>query len=139
MSSAMYAAASLYNDPRYFSRSEVRIRANKLRRQRIFRRQVMILASIAALVIFAIVFFGSTLRSDAQSDTFKPEFKYYTAVTVHVGDTLWSIASDNYSTDHYDSVNSYISEICKINNLADSESINAGECIILPYYSNDYK
>lgn len=139
MSSAMYAAASLYNDPRYFSKSEVRIRANKLRRQRIFRRQIFVLASIVALMIFAFLFFGNTLRSDAQSEDYKPEFKYYTAVTVHSGDTLWSIASDNFSEDHYDSLNSYISEICSINQISEAESINAGECIILPYYSNDYK
>ena len=139
MSSAMYAAASLYNDPRYFSRSEVRIRANKLRRQRIFRRQVFVLASIVALMIFAFLFFGNTLKSDAQSEDYKPQFKYYTAVTVHSGDTLWSIASENYPEGHYDSLNSYIGEICKINQISEAESINAGECIILPYYSTDFK
>ena len=139
MSSAMYAAASLYNDPRYFSRSEVRIRANKIRRQRIFRRQVFILASVVALIIFTFLFFGNTLKSDAQSDTFTPEFKYYTAITVHTGDTLWSIASDNYNSDHYDSISAYVGEICMINQISDQQSINAGECLILPYFSNEYK
>ena len=139
MSSAMYAAASLYNDPRYFSRSEVRIRANKIRRQRIFRKQVIMLASVVALVIFTVLFFGNTLKLDAQSDTFTPEFKYYTTVTVHSGDTLWSIASENFNSDHYDSVGAYVGEICTINQIADQQTINAGESIILPYYSNEYK
>lgn len=139
MSSAMYAAASLYNDPRYFSKSEVRIRANKLRRQRIFKRQVIMLASITAIIIFAILFFGSTFKSDAQSDNFKPSFKYYTTVTIHNGDTLWSIASQNYSSEQYDNMNSYIDEICHINQISSDDSIKAGECIILPYFSNEYK
>lgn len=139
MSSAMYAAASLYNDPRYFSRSEVRIRANKIRRQRIFRRQIALLLSIIAIVLFSIIFFSNTISTDAQSDEFTPEFKYYTTVTVHTGDSLWSIASENFSEEHYDDLNSYIGEICKINKLSVDSVINAGECIVVPYYSTQYK
>lgn len=139
MSSAMYAAASLYNDPRYFSKSEVRIRANKLRRQRIFRRQVMILLSVVALLLFSFLFFSNTISTDAQSEDYAPEFKYYTTVTIHTGDTLWSIASEHFSPDHYDDLSSYIGEICSINKLSLDSVVNAGECLIVPYYEADFK
>ena len=95
MSDAMRAAASLYNDPRYFSRSEVRIRKNKIRRARIFRRQVALLCAVVALLIFTSILFASTIKSQAQSDDFVPSFKYYKTVTVHSQDNMWSIAKAN--------------------------------------------
>ena len=97
MSEAMRAAASLYNDPRYFSRSEIRIRKNKIRRARIFRRQVFLLCAALALVIFTSILFASTIKSQAQSDDYVPSFKYYKTVTVHSEDNMWSIAQENFS------------------------------------------
>ena len=139
MTNAMYAAASLYNDPRFFSKSEVRIRANKARRQRIFQLQLTTTIIITTIVLFAIIFMCSSFSSDAQSDMYKPEFKYYTTVMVHSGDSLWSIASDHYSEDHYDDLNSYITEICRINRMNTDSILNAGESLIVPYYSCEYK
>lgn len=139
MSEAMRAAASLYNDPRYFSESEVRIRKNKMKRQRIFRRQICLLALASALVLFLMIFIFSSFMSDAQSDDFTPEFKYYKTVTVHANDTLWDIAKNNYPSEHYKNVNAYISEICSINSIADSSSLQAGEALIIPYFSTEFK
>ena len=139
MSDAMRAAASLYNDPRYFSRSEVRIRKNKIRRARIFRRQVFLLFAVIAVLIFTSILFASTIKSQAQSDEFVPNFKYYKTVTVHTEDNIWSIAQANYSSDHYDGMQSYITEICSINNINDPDKLNAGENIVIPYYSEEFK
>ena len=134
MTNAMYAAASLYNDPRFFSKSEVRIRANKVRRQRIFQLQLTTTIIIATIVLFAIIFMCSSFSSDAQSDMYKPEFKYYTTVMVHSGDSLWSIASDHYSEDHYDDLNSYITEICRINRMNTDSILNAGSRILISQF-----
>ena len=139
MSEAMRAAASLYNDPRYYSRSEVRIRNNKVRRQKIFRRQLILLGFSVSLVLFIIFFLLSSFLSDAQSDEYQPEFKYYKTVTVHADETLWDIASDNISSDHYSNVNAYMAEICYINSLRDASCLNAGESLIIPYYSSEFK
>ncbi|MBR1642445.1 MAG: LysM peptidoglycan-binding domain-containing protein [Butyrivibrio sp.] len=139
MSDAMRAAASLYNDPRYFSASEVRIRKNKLRRARIFRRQVFLLFAAIAVLIFTGILFASTIKSNAQSDEFVPSFKYYKTVTVHTDDNMWSIARENYSPDHYDDVKAYITEICSINNISDPDRLSAGENIVIPYYSEEFK
>ena len=139
MSDAMRAAASLYNDPRYFSKSEVRIRKNKIRRARIFRRQLFLLLTAVALVIFVGILFASTIRSSAQSDDYAPSFKYYKTVTVRSNDNIWNIAQDNYCDDHYDDMHSYIAEICSINNISDPDRLNAGENIVVPYYSREFK
>lgn len=139
MSDAMRAAASLYNDPRYFSKSEIRIRKNKIRRQRIIRRQLAFIGTTVAVVIFLMSLFFNSFMSDAQSDEFKPEFKYYKTVTVHADESLWDIAKENYPEDHYKSVNTYICEICTINSIKDAGKINAGEALIIPYYSSEFK
>lgn len=139
MSDAMIAAASLYNDPRYFSRSEVRIRKNKIRRARIFRRQLCLLLITITLFLFVAVLLATTIKSDAQSDDFIPEFKYYKTVSVSASDSIWTIAKANYNAQHYDGIKEYISEICSINAISDPDRINAGESLIIPYYSSEYK
>jgi hypothetical protein len=139
MSEAMRAAASLYNNPRYNSVSEIRIQKNKIRRQRIVRRQFMLLGLSIALVVFLFILMGTSIMSSAQSDEYQPEFKYYKTVTVHTNETLWNIADSNFSSGNYDSLNSYMGEICKINSISDPNSIKAGEAIIIPYFSTEFK
>jgi hypothetical protein len=139
MSEAMRAAATLYNDPRYFSESEIRIRKNRIRRARIFRRQVFLLSAAIALVIFMVILFASTIKSEAQSEDYSPEFKYYKTVTVHSDDTMWNIASVNYSPEHYNDMKEYMAEICSINGISDSNRLNAGESLVIPYYSVEFK
>ncbi|MCR5670279.1 MAG: LysM peptidoglycan-binding domain-containing protein, partial [Butyrivibrio sp.] len=135
MSEAMRVVNRTYNRDFYESRSEVRIRNNRARRQRIFRRQVFLLSLITAFIIFMIIFMASTVMTKAQSDDYKPDFKYYKTVTVHTGDNLWDIASLDYTGDHYKNMNAYISEIRSINRIGDADRINAGEELIIPYYS----
>ena len=50
MTRALMTAATLYNDQRFLSKSELRIYKNKLRRQKIVRRQRFVLGLIAALL-----------------------------------------------------------------------------------------
>jgi nucleoid-associated protein YgaU len=139
MSEAMRAAVSLYNDPRFFSEAEVRIRNNKLRRQRIFRRQVFLLGLASALFIFVSILFASSIMADAQSDEFTPSFKYYKTVTIHANDTLWDIAGQYYSDDDYASIREYMAEICQVNAISDASELKAGESLIIPYYSTEFK
>ena len=139
MSEAMRAAASLYNNPRFNSESEIRIQRNKIRRRRIVRRQFILLGLSIALVIFLFAFVGTTVMSSAQSDEYETTFKYYKTVTVHSNETLWSIADANFSADNYDNLNEYIGEICSINGVSDPDMVKAGEAIVVPYYSAEFK
>ena len=139
MSEALMKAAMMYNDPRFVSESEIRIYNNKKRRMRIVRRQRMALAAIIAVIVATMVFIIMTLTSNATSDTFVPEYKYYRQITVHSGDTLWGIASANISEDHYRDIDAYIAEVSSINHLPEDGAINAGENLIVSYYSSEYK
>ena len=118
--------------------SEERIRRNKIRRQRIVRRQFALLVFFITIIIILGVFFGTTLLTDAQSDDYTPEFKYYTTVMVHEGDTITKLATQYYSDNHYTDINKYIHEVCSLNRISDSDKVKAGECLIIPYYSTEF-
>lgn len=139
MSDAMYITAKMFNDQHFLNESEMRINRNRIRRQRIFRRQVMMLVAAITLVLVFVSFMKFSFHVDAQSEDFKPQIKYYTSVTVHSGDTLWSLASERFSEENYKNLNSYISEICKLNHISSADDLKAGESLIMPYYSSEYK
>ena len=130
---------NLYDEKQYFNKSELRIRKNKIRRQRIVRRQILLLSLAIALFIFLLSFLFISFMADAQTDDYKPEFKYYKTVIVHSNDTMWDIAKMNYSDDHYNNIDEYIAEICSINSIGNANNINAGESLVIPYYSETFK
>jgi hypothetical protein len=138
MSGALMAAASLYNDQRFLSKSEIRIYKNKIRRRRIAMCQRISLAVIVSVILFLIFFAASTMVIDAQSEAFEPEYKYYKVLTVHADDSIWKIASENMSYEHYETLDDYISEICAINNIL-GDKIYAGDDIVVPYFSKEFK
>ena len=139
MGRVVNAADKFMDEQSLYERSEERIRLNKIRRERIFKRQLITLFGVVAVVIFAIVFCASSFLSDAESDTFKPEYKYYTSVTVDAGSSLQETASEYYSSTHYANYDAYITEICNINSIHDSSKVYAGDILIVPYYSTEYK
>ena len=55
-----------------------------------------------------------------------------TSVQIEEGDSLWSIAKDHYS-DEFSSLNSFISEIKRMNGLT-SDTLYAGSYILVPQY-----
>ena len=141
MNNTLCASGSYnYSQNNYYNnRSEERIRNNRIRRQRIVRRQFAALVFIITILVILGVFLGTTLMTGAQSNEYTPEFKYYTTVTVHEGDTITKLAKEYYSDNHYDSMNNYINEICTLNRIGDKDKVRAGESIIMPYYSTEFK
>ncbi len=69
--------------------SEVRAYNNKLRRQKIVRRQRAVLFVILALFVAAVVMAATTKVLEAHSEVNTTDFKYYTQVEIHSSDTLW--------------------------------------------------
>jgi cell division septal protein FtsQ len=139
MSDAMRVAANLYNNPRYCSESEIRRRKNKIRRERIVRRQFMVLAIIVSIFVIYACFAFTTIMSGAEGTDHVTEYKYYKSVVVHSGDSIWSIASENYNANKYKDINSYIKEINTINSLSACSTLKAGESLIVPYYETNFK
>lgn len=64
--------------------------------------------------------------------------KYYTSVTIHPGDSLWSIANEHYQLG-YDNQNEYIDEVLQINHITDADDLISGTSIVIPYYSEEIK
>jgi LysM repeat protein len=131
---AMVMDNRTYNGYDYFSRSEMRIRANKKRRMEIVRRQRVFLGAMVAMLLALIVSLGTTVIIKAQNNDTAPEVKYYTVQMVHSGDTLESLAKERFSKEHYVSFEAYLNEIMRINHLDAPEDLMAGENVVIPYY-----
>lgn len=62
--------------------------------------------------------------------------KSYTTVTVHEGDTLWTLAED-YNAAGSESTEAYIREVSRLNHLGSADEIHAGAHIVIPCYSTN--
>lgn len=117
-------------------RSEYRRQRNLYRRRKQFRRQIILVVLTIVLVAVLTISYHAIL-STAASETKEVSFKYYTSIEVAYGDSLWSIA-EAYISDEYDSVNDYIKEVKAINHM-DEDAIVAGQSLIIPYFSTEFK
>lgn len=107
------------------------------RRKRQQRIRSMI--SIGALIFTILVVFSvSGLVTNARSTSDKQEYKYFMNYELEYGDSLWSVANENYD-EHYDSVEDYMEEICIINSVSLDTELIAGSSLIIPYYSYEFK
>ena len=123
-------------DDAYMAYRELRIAENKKRRLKTVRRQRMILGIVIALFIALFTFLSVALLTKANAEDIR--YKYYTTVTIGCGDTLETIAG-NYISDEYRDMSSYICEVQSINHIEDKDVIHAGDNIIVPYYSSEFK
>lgn len=101
-------------------------------RMRICLAGGLTLTAIICLILICTVAYGS-IRAQANTG-----FKYYTCITVEDGETFWSIASRYIDSDHYEDMDSYIAEVENINHLDASETLLAGQRLIVPYFSAEY-
>lgn len=115
---------------------EERNRIRKARRVRQLRRRFFMAILTVVLVVVLAVSYHAFL-SEANTGDKEISFKYYTSIEVSYGDTLWSIA-DEYACAEYASVNDYVDEVMQINHLKE-DSIIAGQYLIIPYYSTEFK
>lgn len=116
------------------SKSEKRIRDNRIRRQHERRRNIFITLLTACLIITLSVAANSFL-SNAQTDNKETVFKYYKSILIESGDTLWSIASEYKSPDM--DTTTFLEEIKRMNGLA-NDNIIMGNYLIVPYYSSEF-
>lgn len=110
-------------------------------RRKIQKRNLQLRATAALLsfvaVIFLLIFHFTPQNTQADSEPKAPTYKYYTSIRVSSGDTLWDIANE-YRTEEYSSISSYISEVREINHLK-SNQITDGMYLCVPYYSEECK
>lgn len=117
-------------------RSERRIRVNRMKRRRELRKHILTLALTFVLVITCSMMFF-TVKTKAQNLDEAVYYKYYKSITVSRGDSLWTYAAEYADEDHYGSYQNYIDEVLQMNGLS-SESITAGQHLVVPYYSAEF-
>ena len=92
-----------------------------------FFRFLVLFTVIASILI---IVFSSCNKIQAEEST--SALKQYASITIEPGDSLWSIASE-YIDGHYSCLQDYIDELKFINHLS-SDTINAYEHLLIPYY-----
>lgn len=115
------------------NKSERRIHANKVRRKR-ERRKNIVLVMLTICLVFSLSFIANSLLANAKSNHEYATSKYYKSIMVERGDTLWSIAAEY--TDSQTDTTDLIKEIKQLNNLHGDEII-CGSYLVVPYFSNE--
>lgn len=115
-----------------YSKSELRIINNKIRRERQLVAHIIIfIASI--ILFFAILFVVGNIKSMASDGSEEVLYKYYTNVKVNPGESLYDIA-DRYVDNNKLTLDRFIQEVVYINNLESPDKIYSGTCLMVPYY-----
>lgn len=107
-----------------------------MKRRRELRKHILTLALTFVLVITCSMMFF-TVKTKAQNRDEAVYYKYYKSITVSRGDSLWTYAAEYADEDHYGSYQNYIDEVLQMNGLS-SESITAGQHLVVPYYSAEF-
>ena len=124
-----------YDDSWYMSRVEEqqirrRARARVVRRQKMFLI-IGVLITMALCSFFSIKAFANT--DNTAADCFGT--KQYRSIMIYCGDTVESIAEDNYSFE-FSSVGRMANEIRTINHLTSDEVLIPGNYLVIPYYAD---
>lgn len=108
------------------------------KREAVVRRQKGLLVVVIILLVSLGILLGSSMSALAGSDADIASYnKYYTSVRVEAGDTLWDMA-DEYVEGFNISKSKYIAEVCELNGIS-GDDIQAGDYIVMPYYSQEVK
>lgn len=115
---------------------DARVLANRLRRQKQVRRNIIILIVCTVMII---TFLISLISFSTQANDLEhaSSYKYYKSIEISKGDTLWSIAKEHFDPEHYKDANEYINEVKRMNGLF-SDEIQSGSHLIVPYYSSEF-
>lgn len=117
----------------------VRCFINRLFASRWYRTMILRYSLAAMVCVFVIpmtlslLFAHPAKANDGSDEVF---YKYYHRVEVAEGDTLWSIAQENYCAEEQ-TIREYIEEVQQINHRYD-ETVYAGEALMIPYYSTEF-
>ena len=115
---------------------ERRQRARLKRRKQVAKQRLALLVFSVCVIILGSVVCGSIFSSAKAPQSDVPQYKYYKSVVIKEGDSLWSIAKE-YNPDQF-SMQEYIDEIKEVNAL-DSETIHAGQHLLVAYYDTELR
>lgn len=108
-----------------------------LRQQREARRKVILCFMTAILILICVISYHS-ISSSASTGSEQINFKYYTATSLEYGETLWQIADQYIDYTQYRDKETYLREVRSINHIEDDAAIQAGQTLIMPYFSTEF-
>lgn len=107
---------------------------SRLRAKRREERKHKAFITLAVIILSSIIILYRSIKVDANTSS-KYTYKYFVTVDVVAGDTLSDIAS-RYYNDAYADLDSYMDDICLLNNI-NRNYIHEGAQILVPIYSNE--
>lgn len=110
-----------------------RLSVKERRMQLLHYKKMAFRFGIALVLIFGVVLGLCSERSYATQNNNTKFVKNYKSVEVKCGETLQSYA-DLYMSIEFETKDKFIAEVVSINHLH-SDTIHAGEYLIIPYYS----
>ena len=118
-----------------------RLKRRNIREKRIKtvarRKKIILSCTVISLLFIAVYSSVRFVNVNANNTGKNPIYKYYTSYEIQPGDTLTSIAQEHTVNSNV-SVNEYIAEVKKNNNLT-TDKITSGNYLVISYYSNEYK
>ena len=112
-------------------------RRHARQRRKMQKRYMLCFITLSLVAIFAISCHAVTTSANTGIDEIS--FKYYTSISVKYGETLWDIADEYIDYNQYKDKNAYIAEVQSINRLDEDGTVKAGQYLIVPYYSSEWK
>lgn len=95
------------------------------------------ICKVASVVVIMVALFLIVLlllpERAAYADNSTSKTYSITSVQIEEGDSLWSLASEYY-TEEFESLNSYITEIKRMNGLS-SDTLYAGNYLLIPHFT----
>lgn len=128
MRSSYYVA----RDHEYMIRMEEQ-RCRRAARTRQIRRQKRLLIIGVLITMAFISFFSVKAFANTNTDSSASFAKQYKSVMVYCGDTVESIAEDNYNV-MFSSVGKMADEIRTINHISRGEKLIPGNYVVVPYF-----
>lgn len=113
---------------------EMKIRKNRIRRQRQLRRRG-VMAVCALIIIIASSMGYTSFLSRASEAGYGEQTKVYVSIMIPYGATLEGISRDYINDDYYEDLDSYMEEVRFINHI-NSDNIISGHYLILPVYED---
>ena len=111
------------------------LRNRQKRKRQVRYHTITLILSLVILITIPLLF--ASFSTEANDLEHQPSYKYYKSVEITKGDTLWSIASDNFDSGHYKDLHEYVTEVKKLNTLS-SDDIVTGNFVIVPYYAPEF-
>lgn len=123
-----------YGDYNYMERVEAQRQQRIARTKQVRKQKILLSVGIFLTILIISLLSVRALVYANDNNTSANNTKLYKSVVIYCGDTVSSIAVNNFSNEYENTAN-LEKEILSINHLASDEKLIAGNSIIVPYYN----